>query len=256
MEQKNIIFEQLSKSYQLKNEDLIPIRIYINNNYKNVKIDFQKKDKFRCETVYKDNNDVIKILNNLKSINIPIILFINFNEKIAVEIQTLKKDENQIVLLFNNLNELSTSFQYVFEKITIELLQKIYGKIPTFINESSESQKLLNYNILVKKLKNDLGVEFEAKKIEEIFNIKLLDENQQQKHYKDVLENIKNVEKYITPNENKNNNNSVLFKEKYETSIRLLDENMKSSIFYTFIYFYILPDLRLKKAIEFYEKKK
>ena len=248
MNEKKI--NDLFQPYNLQENDLIKIKIYITENEKSYLNGIEKFEKFRYEINVLNNEEMIEAFQKIIEDKINIIWFPSDNAKLLMMVKNnISKDEQ----IYGMKPETSVELLELIPKVLPDefILRKCYT-VENINPNIFKSDEIFDITKLLNKIKDDLKIEIRRQEIDELLKISL-DKNILEHFYNDIKENINSVNKVI---EIQNCENKLkIFKEIYEKRIILLTENIKAIIFYDYVYYSILPGIKYKKCLELYKNK-
>ena len=128
-----------------------------------------------------------------------------------------------------------------------------YSSTLSYIDDNiNKNKEILNIDKLLLKIKDELGIIVDKSKINDLFNATI--KNEELKKIKsNICGNFKKLNELFEIKNYEKINNSI--DKTYDEKISLLMENIKASVFYDYIYYTLLPDIKSKKLLELYKSK-
>jgi len=248
---KDIIL--LFNSISLEQNDLITIKFFVNEKLKNEN-EINKLNKFYIKEVeYFTSEEMETAMEKLKYSNTDITLFIDNSSMIVTKFDIFIDKEKAylkgLVRLEISLNKIVDLVDLIITKNKNFFKKKFY-KNPDVPKNHFNSEGILDFSKLSKKINDELKINIDIKKMDEIANIKF-DVKEKNNYIDSIIKNIDDLNKFLCLNQYKEN--TIKLKKKYEENFSLLMENIKASIFYDFIYFSLYPKLKFKEFLMFYE---
>ena len=237
----NII--ELCKSFKLSEKDFITITVLSTDkvNINNI------NEKYICTFKTLNSKEETYILNEIKKNSTNLIYFLSNDFDLSLKIQNHRIKNVYFLPIITNSQQF---FEPIRKSLSKDIIKNIYDKPPNFNKNSFESEGILNYERLLKKIKTELNFNIDEDKMKNLLTLTLQTE-EKEKYFNDICENIKSLENMVNCDIQKNIEN---LKKRYEQKLILLEENLKASTFYDFLYYYIIPKLRYNAAVELYLK--
>ena len=236
-------------SYTLKNNDYIPIKVYVSKeNEKNIN-EIYKYKYFNYEINTFNSNDKLAIYDKIVENTSDIILFVDDDSYLQYKLN--KNSKNIYSFPYKNLN---TFFKLVLEGMNIEFIKaKCYSSYLLDIDDNIIKKKdILNIDKLFLKIETELGIILDKNKIIDILNV-TIDNEKLKKIKSDICKNLEKLSELLEIKNYEKIYNSI--DKAYNDNILLLMENIKASVFYDYIYYILLPDIKCEKMKEIFNIK-
>jgi len=127
------------------------------------------------------------------------------------------------------------------------LKKKYYNIKPEIPKNVYIKSEILNFENLSNKISEELKVKIEKEKIDTLLSISI-DEKEKESFINKIFKNFEEVNNVIKKDIEEKEIEEL--KKIYEEKFKILNENLKASIFYDFIYYSLLP----KKNINWLKK--
>ena len=253
LSKENEKIKKLLGPFQFSREDLIKMKIILNKKDEEAAKVIIKQDYFIYDVEYANDEEINNYINQIERIEFPMIMFISDNDNLNLNFLELvnKTDRNKTRLYFyeTNRNFINT-IKSVKSQIPKDFIKRYYykknPKIPKF---SFEMEGILNYQKLSSKIEKELGISINENQIKESISLNLTNE-EKNTHFDNIEKNIIAVNTLIGLSKCEENISNL--KKKYESRMILLEENIKASAFYDFLYFVLIPELKYQDALKIY----
>ena len=245
----------LLEPFNLKKEDLFKIKIYLDENDKVTVGELEKEHKFNYDISFLDEKKMSNMIDNMGQITYDFTVFISKNNLSTKYMAILGKTYlGERLVFFYDLNKykIPEIITELCKNLPKELIKKFCYLPPKYPKILFESDGLLNYKNLSKKIAKELGYKIDEEFMKNLMNLNLAEEIKEQ-YFTDIINNIDKVNKLIELYNCEKNKNSL--KERYEKRMIILEENIKASVFYDFFYYSFIPRLKYEKCLEFYNIK-
>ena len=132
------------------------------------------------------------------------------------------------------------------------LLKKKYYNIKPEVPKNSYIQSgILNFKSLSNKIFNELKVKIDIEKNSTLLSFSI-DQKEKENYLTKILNNFKEVNIYFKKNIDEKEVEKL--KRINEEKFKILNENLKASIFYDFIYYSLLPEKKYNIAEDYYSE--
>mgnify|MGYP006988977276 FL=1 len=246
----------LFKQISLGPKDLISLLFFINNkdseNGQKFLQPLKDTKQFNIKVEYFEKEFDSEQIENLKNKVYDIVIIVTDKEE-EIFLLTLnlskKKIKNFIVFpLRENIINLAKKL-FKVPLIDNNLLKKKYYNIkPEVPKNSYINSEILNFKNLSNKISDELKAKIDIEKNNTLLSFSI-DEKEKEDYLTQILNNFKEVNKYIKKNIDEKDIEKL--KKINEEKFKILNENLKASIFYDFIYYSLLP----KKKYDLAENK-
>jgi len=245
-------------------KDLISLLFFINkDDSKNGQKFLQTlKDtkKFDIKVEYYEKKfDSEQIENSKKKVYDIVIIVVNKEDEIFLLTLNLSKNniENFIVLLLGQDIIKSAKTLFKIPLVDNNLLKKKYYNIKPEVPKNSYSQsEILNFKNLSNKISDELNAKIDIEKNNTLLSFSI-DGKEKDNFLTQILNNFKlnnfkEVNNYIKRNVDEKEIETL--KKINEEKFKILNENLKASIFYDFIYYSLLPEKKYNIAEDYYSE--
>ena len=171
----------------------------------------------------------------LEKSNYNIIIFINDNDNLYFKSQKLRNEKNlgrKEVYYFEPSKNFCKIMKNIKLNLSEEFIRENITAIPNIPKHFYDSDEILGYKKLSNKIKKELDIDIGENKMKELFNITFTNE-EKEKYFNDIERNIIFVGEMLGLNNFKKIIENL--KKKYHERIVILEENIKTSIFYDYI---------------------
>jgi len=254
--QLKIYGEKLYKKLENNKDDIINIFKDLSINKKDfirIKISFNSTPKILTEiqkikllsNLYIEEEEYdLKKLDNLiyNSLNINFDIIILILEIIDLKVVRISK-KNPIIYPINTINEDD------LKKLLVYFLEDDKRNFSLYPKSSFKRTEKLNFKNLSEKIKEELGVEINIEEIKGYMDIGL--DKEIESLLNKIFLNIQNVKKLIKLNEDDNDKIESL-KIISNENVKLLEDNIKASTFYDFVYYSFLKQKYTDKFYSLY----
>ena len=248
--------KQLCSSFKFSSEDLIKMKIIMNKEHEMVAKVIIEQNYFIYDIEYANNEEINNYMNKIEKIRYPMIMFINNSNKLYLNFLNLinKSDADKTKLYYFEPNkDFIDIMREIKSSLPMEFIKNIYSKINPKIPKSSfEKKGILDYNKLSSKIQKELDISIDENQIKEFTNLSLTKE-EKEINFCDIKKNITSVDDLIGLINCKENIDNL--KIKYDARMILLEENIKASAFYDYLYLSLIPELKFQEALKFYSQK-
>lgn len=211
--------------------------------------------KFNIKVEYYENKFDSEQMENLKTKQYDIVIIVTPNslDSCSLNLKLFNKNIKFFCVLFlycDLFEQLKGVFRFHF--VDNKLLKKKYynikPEIPKNVNIKSE---ILNFENLSNKISEELKVKIEKEKIDTLLSLPI-DEKEKENFINKILKNFEEVNKVIKKDieEKEIEELKKINEEKFKT----VNENLKASILYDFIYYSLLPKKKYKLAKKEYHE--
>ena len=245
--------KQLCNKKNFSSEDLNKMKIVMNKEHAtDAKVIIEQKY-FNYDIEYANDADINNYINNIERIEFPIIIFISNNVKLYLNCHKLinKIDPNKTQIYFYNPNEnIINLIKELRSSLPKEFIKNYYSDInPKTPKSFFETTGILDYKLLSNKIKKELNFIIDENQIKKFTNLSLTKEAKET-NFNNIKQNIISVDKLIGLTNCDDNIENL--KKKYEERMIILEENIKASAFYDYLYLCLIPDLKYQEALKFY----
>ena len=245
---KNMI-KRIFNDLSINKKDFLHIKLIINSTPE-IQTDIQQMKNSKIlsnlfiEVEKYELKNLDKILkNSLKENKFDIIIIIA--EKIDIQIASISKKYGNDVFLINTINENELKNVIVY---TLNNNLDNYKRNFIFYPKSSfKNTEKLNFENLSEKINEELGVEINIKVIKNYMDIRL--DKEIENLINKIFLNVQTVKKLIKLDKD---DKIESLKMKNNENLKHLEENIKASVFYDFVYYSFLKKLYCDKFYSLY----
>ena len=246
--------KEIFRPIRLKEKDKIKVKFYLLDNKNFLEKAIQSNGLVLYDIQYLNEENMFKAVDDVKNIDYKVIIFIstiNINNYF-LNLYPKRYYGGKLLYSYYNLEEkdIEEIVEIVLSDLTDDFIKKNCCSSPKVQKYSFELNGILNYKMLSVKIKKELEIELGEEQMKELLDLNF-DPKEKENFFKDIINNINTLNEFIELNNLKENIESL--KKQYEERILLLEENIKASMLYDYIYVSLIPNIKFQEALKLYK---